>query len=91
VEGAAMTVITFPKAYRKPLPPDAIPAGRERHAIVFPYNGKWSFMEMDEGGGNLIGGLTKRQAIISAVELVLDYCGTLEVRNTPMDECGGAA
>ena len=86
-----MSIVTFPRAYRHPLPADAIPAGRERHAIVFPMKSKWAVMEMDDGGGSLTGGLSKAQAILHAVDLAIEYCGTFEVRNSPPDEDGAAA
>lgn len=81
-----MTVVQFPRQYRAPLPDDAFPRGRERHAIVFPMDGKWAFMEMDEGGGSLVSGLTKHQALQSAVELAMEYGGTFELQNGSIDD-----
>lgn len=87
-----MSVIKFPRTYRQPLPHDAVPIGKERHGVVFPVDAMWAFMETDEGGGSLVTGLTKEQAMVAGFELVMEYRGTLEIRNTPPDdELGGAA
>jgi hypothetical protein len=66
-----MTVVQFPRQCRHKLPEDAIPKGRDRHATVFPFKGKWAMTEQDEGGGSFVTGLTKKQAIAGAVELVM--------------------
>lgn len=86
-----MSVIKFPREYRQPLPDDAVPLGKERHAVIFPIDAMWAFMETDEGGGHLVTGLTKEQAVVSGFELVMEYRGTLEIRNTPPEEPEGAA
>jgi hypothetical protein len=78
-------IIKLPVNFRKPLPPDAFPSGRERHAVVYPDDGAWCVMETDEDGGSIVSGLTKAQAVQHAVEIVLIYHGTMEVTNTPPD------
>jgi hypothetical protein len=91
-DGIAL-LIKFPRRYRCPPPNDAVPQGRERHITVYPSDGKWALMQTDEGGGHISGGMTKRQAVSFGIELVLEYCATLEVRNTALDDetAGGAA
>jgi hypothetical protein len=79
-----MTVVAFPRRYRHQLPADAIPSGKDRHAYVFPHEGKWAVLECDEGGGSFFTSLTKAQAVQTGIELVMDYTGTLEVRNTSL-------
>lgn len=74
-------VVRFPKRYRHPLPADAIPSGKDRYGWVFPYEGKWAFLESDDGGSSFITGVTKQQAMDMAVELVMDYRGTLRIDN----------
>lgn len=79
-------IIRLPVQFRRPLPSDAFPKGRERHVVVFPDDGAWCVMETDEDGGSLVTGLTKEQAVYDAVETVMVYRGTMEVRNTPLDD-----
>jgi hypothetical protein len=87
-----MTVVKFPRCYRHPLPEDAIPRGRDRHATVCPLDGKWALIEQDDGGGFIASGLTKRQAIQSALEIVMEYRGTMTVLNhNPDDAIEGSA
>lgn len=87
-----MSVIDFPKGvHRRRLPEDAIPFGKDRHAIIFPMDGKWAIAHQDEGGGSLVSGLTKEQAMEDGINLVMEYRGTLSVRNDNPDEAGGVA
>ena len=79
-------VINFPVRFKHQLPLDAIPEGRARHVVVFPDDGAWSVMETDEGGGSLFGGMSKAQAVNIALEAVLVYRATMEVRNAPLDD-----
>lgn len=76
-------VVCFPKPFKCPLPADAIPQGKDRHAMVFPWEGKWAMIETDDGGGSYVTGLTKEQAVQGAVELVMQYRGTMCLRNEP--------
>ena len=85
-----MTVVQFPGKCRAPLPDDAFPRGRERHAVVFPVNGKWAIVEEDDGGASYVSGLTKHQALQAAVELAKQYGATFTVQNVPLyDELSG--
>lgn len=79
-------IIRLPVRFRRPLPPDAIQNGRDRHVVVFPDDGAWCVMETDEDGGSFVTGLTKEQAVYDAVETVMVYRGTMEVRNAPLDD-----
>jgi hypothetical protein len=81
-----MTVVNFPRQYRPPLPADAIPSGRDRHAVVCPFEGAWALIETDDGGGSIATGLTKDQAVHGGIELVMRYRGTLQVLNVCADE-----
>lgn len=74
-------VIRIPVRFQHRLPADAIPQGKKRHGWVFPYEGRWAFMESDEGGGSFITGLAKHEAVGMAVELAMDYCGTITLDN----------
>jgi len=49
-------------------------------------DGKWALIEQDEGGGFIASGLTKRQAIQSALEIVMEYRGTMTVLNHNPDD-----
>lgn len=87
-----MSVIQFPTLPRRiPLPEDAIPVGKDRHACIFPMEGKWAIAEMDEGGGSLASGLTKQQAVERGLEIVMHYRGTLSIHNHNPDENQGVA
>jgi hypothetical protein len=46
-------------------------------------------IECDEGGASFATGMTKAQAVQSAIELVMDYCGTMEVLNRNPEENTG--
>lgn len=81
-----MTVVNFPAVFRHRLPDDAVPKGKDRHAEVFPYQGKWAVIHTDDGGGSFRTDLTKRQAVADAIDLVMNYCGTLTVTNHNPDE-----
>jgi hypothetical protein len=74
-------VVPFPKPYRHPLPPDAIPRGRERHVVVFPRRGKWSCLDSDDGGCSQADGMTKERAIQAGLEYVMEMTATMEVIN----------
>ena len=79
-------IVDFPKRFRHQLPSDAIPRGRERFGEVFPLDGAWVFVATDDGGGHIMAGLTKAQAMNEGLRLVLDYAGTLTVLNHNPDE-----
>ena len=59
-------LVKFPKPYRHPLPPDAF-AWKQRHVIVFPCEGAWSWLMTDVSGGAGGEGLSKWDAINEAL------------------------
>ena len=79
-------IVHFPKPFRHPLPADAIPSGKKRHAVVFPFEGAWAILETDETGGSFFTGLTKARALASGIEVVEIYRGTLSVVNRNIDD-----
>lgn len=80
------TVVNFPGRFKPRLPDDAVPKGKDRHVEVFPFKGKWALINTDDGGGSFATGLTKQQAMADAIDLVMNYFGTLTVTNHNPDE-----
>jgi hypothetical protein len=78
-------IVEFPRPFRHPLPPDAIPLHKIRHVYVFPWRGAWSWFETDESGGTGEDGLTKQAAIEKALAYVFGCAATMEIVNSDPD------
>lgn len=72
------TIVRLPRPFRHPLPADATP-WENRHVLVFPHAGRWSWAEYDDNGGGNENGLTKLEALRIALNYVVEDNATCEI------------
>lgn len=78
-----MSVVPFPKPFRHPPPPDAIPNGRASMVEIVPWDGGWWAIGMDNGGAMMLAQRApKEQAIEAGLRWVRLFNAELVLRNT---------